>query len=83
MIKKSLALLLLCVSALANTCLATDGISCTGKVATIGVHGTDRVILRLEGMNAPVQICNLGVTIGTAFPITPVASLLRTDFRLG
>jgi hypothetical protein len=50
---------------------ATDGISCTGTVTTIGVHGTNRIMLRLSGMNTVVQICDLGQTVGTTYPNTP------------
>ena len=51
--------------------LATDGISCTGTVTTIGVHGTNRIMLSLSGMNTIVQICDLGQTVGTTYPNTP------------
>jgi hypothetical protein len=51
--------------------LATDGISCTGTVVTVGVHGTNRVMLSLSGMNTIVQICDLGQTVGTTYPNTP------------
>lgn len=55
---------------LSGLCGATDAISCSGIVSTIGIHGTDRVMLRLSGMNNVVQICNLSTTIGTTYPIT-------------
>jgi hypothetical protein len=58
--------------------LATDGISCTGTVTTIGVHGTNRVMLRLSGMNTNVQICDLGQTVGTTYPNTP--DQCKTDY---
>jgi hypothetical protein len=49
---------------------ATDEIICSGTIATIGVHGTNRVMLRLTGMNTVVQICNLEQTMGTTAPIS-------------
>jgi hypothetical protein len=55
----------------AQTVLATDGINCTGTITTIGVHGTNRVMLSLSGMNTIVQICDLGQTVGTTYPNTP------------
>jgi hypothetical protein len=51
--------------------LATDGISCTGTVTTIGAHGTNRIMLSLSGMNTTVQICDLGQTVGTTYPNSP------------
>jgi len=54
-----------------GTSSATDDIVCTGRVATIGIHSTDRVMLRLTGMNTVVQICHLAQTMGTTYPITP------------
>lgn len=57
--------------ATSQTALATDGINCTGTVSTIGVHGTNRVMLELSGMNTIVQICDLGQTVGTTYPNTP------------
>lgn len=50
---------------------ATDAISCGGTISTIGVHGTDRVMLQLSSMNTLVQICHLSQTIGSTYPITP------------
>jgi hypothetical protein len=50
---------------------ATDGINCTGTVTTIGVHGTNRIMLSLSGMNTIVQICDLGQTVGTTYPNSP------------
>lgn len=55
---------------LSGLCGATDAISCSGIVSTIGIHGTDRVILKLSGMNNVVQICNLSTTLGSTYPIT-------------
>lgn len=49
---------------------ATDGISCGGTVSTIGVHSIDRVMLRLSGMNAVVQICNLNQSLGANNAVT-------------
>ena len=68
--------------------VATDGISCTGTVVTIGVHGTNRVMLQLSGMNTLVQICDLGQTVGTTYPNTPDQckadySTLLTAYTLG
>jgi hypothetical protein len=51
--------------------LATDGISCSGTVTTIGAHGTNRIMLSLSGMNTIVQICDLGQTVGTTYPNSP------------
>lgn len=67
---------------------ATDEISCSGTVATIGVHGTDRVMLRLTGMNTLVQICHLNQTLGSTFPITAeqckaVYSTLLAAYAMG
>ena len=58
----------MCVSS--PVAMSTDGISCTGTVHRIGVHGTNRVILQLSGMNARVRICDLEQTLGTTYPIT-------------
>ena len=55
----------------AQAVLATDGINCTGTITTIGVHGTNRVMLSLSGMNTIVQICDLGQTVGTTYPNGP------------
>lgn len=49
---------------------ATNGIACTGSVELVGVHSTNRIMLRLSNMNAIVQICSLGGTIGTTYPVT-------------
>lgn len=62
------AVLVLCAAGGAQ---ATNDIVCSGTVTTIGVHGTNRVMLRLSGMNEIVQICDLGQTIGTLYAITP------------
>jgi hypothetical protein len=67
---------------------ATDGISCNGTIDVLGVHGTDRVILKLSGMNKVVQICHLNNTIGSTYPITPeqcrmAYSTLMTAYSLG
>ena len=61
---------LLC-SVFTNISYATDAISCTGTISTLGVHGTDRVMLKLSSMNEIVQICHLNNTIGSTYPITP------------
>ena len=50
---------------------ATDGISCSGTVSTVGIHGPNGVYLQLSGMNTLVQICSLGQTLGTTYPISP------------
>lgn len=49
---------------------AGSNISCGGTILTVGVHGTNRVMLQLAGMNTIVQICNLGQTVGTTYPNT-------------
>ena len=61
-----------------GTVFATDGINCTGTVTTIGVHGTNRVMLSLSGMNTTVQICDLGQTVGTTYPNT--ADQCKADY---
>lgn len=66
---------------------ATDGIACAGTIKTVGIHGTDRVFLRLSSMNAGVQICALNKTLGTTFPISAeqcklVYSTLLTAYSL-
>jgi len=78
----------LCLLVIASASRATDGITCSGTIATIGVHGTDRVMLRLSGMNTVVQICNLNQTIGSTFPITAeqckaAYSALLTAYAMG
>ena len=57
---------------------ATDGIVCTGIVSSIGVHSTDRVMLRLSGMNTVVQICALTQTLGSTYPIS--ADQCKADY---
>jgi hypothetical protein len=74
--------------AFSQSAYATDGISCTGSITTVGVHGTNRVMLQLSGMNAIVQICDLGQTVGTTFPNTADEckadySTLLTAYALG
>ena len=64
-------LLALLTWGLSQSVLATDAISCTGTVVTVGIHGTNRVMLELSGMNTVVQICDLGQTVGTTYPNTP------------
>lgn len=49
---------------------AMDGLSCTGTVVDIGVHGTDRAMLKLSSMSGIVQICNLNSSMGTTYPIS-------------
>jgi hypothetical protein len=64
----------LCVGAgvvVSSPSVATDGIVCSGTIVDVGVHGTDRVMLQLSGMNTIVNICNLGVTVGTTYPNPP------------
>ncbi len=78
----------LMASLLATHAFATDGINCTGTITTIGVHGTNRVMLQLSGMNTIVQICDLGQTVGTTYAITPDQckadyATLVTAFALG
>ena len=67
---------------------ATDGIGCSGTVAVVGIHSTDKVFLKLSGMNTLVQICHLSQTIGTTYPITATQckaaySTLLTAYALG
>jgi hypothetical protein len=41
-------------------CAASAGtIVCSGKVLDIGYHQPSLVMLRIEGMNTPVYVCNL------------------------
>ena len=61
--------LYLCL-AFTNISYATNAISCTGTISTLGVHGTDRVMLQLSSMNTTVQICHLNSTIGSTYPIS-------------
>lgn len=69
---KSIILTVCCLcSVFSLSTYATDAISCNGTISTLGVHGTDRVILKLSSMNTHVQICHLNNTIGTMYPITP------------
>lgn len=65
------ATLALLAATASQIALATDGINCTGIVSTIGIHGTNRVMLRLSSMNTVVQICDLGQSVGTTYPNTP------------
>lgn len=67
---------------------ATDGIHCSGVIKTVGVHGTDRVMLQLSGMNTIVQICHLNQTMGSTYPITSeqcraAYSTLLTAYAMG
>lgn len=69
---QAVILLFICfISLMSKAAQATDGISCGGKITTLGVHGTDRVMLQLSGMNTIVQICSLSATMGSTYPITP------------
>ncbi len=57
-------------------------------MTVVGIHSTDKVMLRLSGMNTIVQICHLSQTIGTTYPITAeqckaVYSTLLTAHALG
>jgi hypothetical protein len=67
-ITRALLAIALTVSNMANA--ATDSVVCSGKIETLAIHGTDRVFLQLQGMNTVVQICSLGVTMGTTYPVT-------------
>jgi hypothetical protein len=71
-----------------NANAATDALNCGGTIKTVGVHGTDRVMLRLSGMNTVVQICNLNSTVGTTYPISATQckaayGTLLTAYSLG
>lgn len=81
----AMGIVAVCASAAAH---ATDGIVCGGTVAIVGIHSTDKVMLRLSGMNTVVQICHLSQTIGTTYPITAAQckaaySTLLTAYALG
>ncbi|MCH2160082.1 MAG: hypothetical protein MK096_15035 [Oleiphilaceae bacterium] len=73
MIRKCTIAFILCVIGFGagSSHAVNNAISCTGTIATVGVHGTDRVMLRLSSMNTIVQICHLGQTLGTHYAITP------------
>ncbi len=80
-----LGVLAICVSIQSR---ATDGIHCNGMIKSVGVHGTDRVMLQLSGMNTIVQICHLNQTMGSIYPITPeqckvAYSTLLTAYAIG
>lgn len=67
---------------------AANSFACTGKITTLGVHSTDKVFLRLAGMKGPVNICNLGKTIGSTYPVTAeqckvAYSTLLTAYSMG
>jgi len=83
----TLAALLLC-SAPGVTIATTNGIVCTGTIKILGVHSTDRVMLRLSDMSAIVHICNTGQTLGTSHPVSAeqckvAYSTLLTAYTLG
>jgi len=83
----SLAALLLC-SAPGVTIATTNDIVCSGTIKILGVHSTDRVMLRLSDMSAIVYICNIGQTLGTQYPVSPeqckvAYSTLLTAYSLG
>jgi hypothetical protein len=70
------------------TANAANSFTCTGKITTLGVHSTDRAFLSLEGMSGPVNICNLGKTIGTVYPVSAeqckvAYSTLLTAYSMG
>ena len=71
------ALAALCV-AWAPSGWSTDAIVCSGTITEVGIHGTNRVMLMLSGMNTVVQICDLGQTIGSTFPIS--ADQCKADY---
>lgn len=45
--KTNLAALAAALALTSTHAIATDAISCSGKVQTIGVHGTDKVMLNV------------------------------------
>ena len=67
----AMGLFLIWATGVAN---AIDGIVCTGIVSSIGVHSTDRVILKLSGVNPVVQICALTQTIGLTIRSPPISA---------
>lgn len=76
-----------CVS-FAPVSYGANGIGCRGTIVKLGVHGTDKVILKLSDMNTVVQICHLNEIVGSAYPITPeqckaAYSTLLTAYSLG
>ena len=88
LIRSALPTILVMLLTLSSSSYATNGIICNGTIKTIGVHGTDRVMLRLSGMNTLVNICNLNKTLGSFVPISPeqckvVYSTLLTGYAMG
>ncbi|OUS29488.1 hypothetical protein A9Q99_09825 [Gammaproteobacteria bacterium 45_16_T64] len=57
-------------SVAANVSQATDGIICSGTISILGLHTTDKVMLKLSGMNTVVQICDLNKTLGSSNPVS-------------
>ena len=51
-------LLILLASLFSINCYAGT-IQCSGKVAQIGMHANDKIMLRLSSMNRPVFICSM------------------------
>lgn len=55
---KKLVLLTFVASLFSLQCYAGT-IQCSGKVAQIGMHANDKIMLRLTSMNRPVFICSM------------------------
>lgn len=51
--------------------MAASNFSCSGTVVSIGVHSTDKIVVRLSNMANKVYACNLTQTIGVDFPVAP------------
>ena len=83
----ALAALVLC-SAPGVTIATTDYIVCSGSIKILGVHSTDRVILRLSSMNTVVTMCKLSETLGALNPVSAeqckaAYSTLMTAYAMG
>lgn len=54
-----------------NTAYAANSFSCVGKIDKVGIHGTNRVILKLTSMNTVVNICSPEDSRGSVYPVSP------------
>ena len=50
---------------------SASSFSCTGTIDEVGVHGTDRVMLKLSSMAGIAQICNVSQNLGSMYTISP------------
>jgi len=58
-------------SVLTTSALAANSFSCEGAVAEVGIHGTNKVVLKLTSMNTVVNICNPEQQLGSTYPVSP------------